>query len=857
MMIQSLPDQWLDIAASNASTKWLAQFIQTYLPLLQQNFLSADDFAHLFHAELATRHLSSPAQQKNYRSNLVQALKVLDSHHPAIALIQLSTETYRELNDVARNRLADRETKFFSSATAEWLVARAHTLLKSAEWSEVAAALAVLVGRRISELLLSQFSLKSEWSLSFSDMLKKNDDARPTVIEIPTLVPASEVLGAIERLQAKLQMDDLKLEAVSPKAAKQKVNSRFSEPVSAQCQHHFADLIPTRSDRDTLYTHIFRAVYATIAAHWFCPPSVPEHLFKAEIQGHFTLSKDGKKLPNYSARANYDDYAIGTEDGNRDGRLGIKLGVFPGLEVIEVFRKSSLSSLDENPKQAIAPPPQPDQTQTPTPTVTPKSTPMSSALPSSQLETAVVNAVLYRAVNLLLAKQPAELIVGLTLLTGLDIDVLLHGEIQPGDRSSISVDGTPVPCLTSPDQVIPAIQKLRKLKAQTKQIDSSLFQSICQRFSDIPEVSHLSSVDDLRSLYYTLRTTKHPDSTLQTSSEEKKGVESKEEGVEDVVKEAASDAVGKDGGATQKGAIAPTQQEDLNLTQLRTQDVARLTTLMLQQGIVGSPTELFAQLLHSFEQLQAELKIERGQLQQAISTIAWFTTEVNALKAQITQLESLHNTQDNQHNAQDLHGDAEAIALLQAEKDQLAHELHLTRSQLQAIQQLISGGVGNPEPISASVNSGEEKEQQKNEGAISPHPIHQHAIPPNSLNEETSTSQAKRPNPKTSKRNTSDTTHKINAIIDALIQWNTDHPSPTQQLRISIPPIKALASAMNANYQPTIQAVLLQRQAELDRLHQLWLLGIRHNASVKKKQSILQDIAKNYLHIQNYQEITF
>jgi len=28
---------------------------------------------------------------------------------------------------------------------------------------------------------------------------------------------------------------------------------------------------------------------------------------------------------HFSARANYDDYAIGTPDGNRDGRLGIKL----------------------------------------------------------------------------------------------------------------------------------------------------------------------------------------------------------------------------------------------------------------------------------------------------------------------------------------------------------------------------------------------------------------------------------------------------------------------------------------------------------------------------------------------------
>jgi hypothetical protein len=123
--------------------------------------------------------------------------------------------------------------------------------------------------------------------------------------------------------------------------AKQTVNSRFSAPIASKCVEHFTPFVPSRSDKDNLYTHIFRAVYATIAAHWFCPPNIPEHSFKAEIQGHFSIASDGTKLPNFSARANYDDYAIGTEDGNRDGRLGIKLGKLPNLHIIDAFRKPS------------------------------------------------------------------------------------------------------------------------------------------------------------------------------------------------------------------------------------------------------------------------------------------------------------------------------------------------------------------------------------------------------------------------------------------------------------------------------------------------------------------------------------
>lgn len=162
------------------------------------------------------------------------------------------------------------------------------------------------------------------------------------VDRFPTLAPTQFILAVIQRLQSELRIDDLKLDSLTPKNAKQQVNQRYSEFVVKACQAHFSDLIPNRSDRDNLYTHIFRACYATIAAHWFCPPNIPEHHFKAEIQGHFSLTSDGQKLPNYSARANYDDYAISRANGNRDGRLGIKLLLLPELQVIAAFQPPSL-----------------------------------------------------------------------------------------------------------------------------------------------------------------------------------------------------------------------------------------------------------------------------------------------------------------------------------------------------------------------------------------------------------------------------------------------------------------------------------------------------------------------------------
>jgi hypothetical protein len=322
----------------------LEQFLRRNLALLEKEQITPQEFANELEAEFASRMLDTPKKQKNYRSNVVQALKILDEQHPAIALVTLSTEEYRRLNDEQRGRVAQRETQYLHPDAVEALVKIAENLLDSDEWSDVGAGLAVLIGRRISEILLSKFSLKSPWSLNFSQMSKKADDTDIT-IEIPTLAPAENVLAAIKKLQSGLAIADLKKQGASSRQLKLAVNRRYSLAIAQKCDEYFQGLVPNRSDKDNLYTHIFRAVYATIAAHWFCPPQVPEHQYKAEIQGHFTITQDGEKLPNYAARSNYDDYAIGDGQGNRDGRLGLKLGQLPGLEVIEAFRDEPVEEI--------------------------------------------------------------------------------------------------------------------------------------------------------------------------------------------------------------------------------------------------------------------------------------------------------------------------------------------------------------------------------------------------------------------------------------------------------------------------------------------------------------------------------
>jgi hypothetical protein len=122
---------------------------------------------------LAERDLDTIAQQKNPRSSIVQALKSIDPHHPAIELIALTTEQYQELNDKQQLIATERGTTFISNAHLDPLVYRAADLLDSLNWSEIAAGIAILAGRRISEILLSDFSLSSDWVQKYSTQSKK------------------------------------------------------------------------------------------------------------------------------------------------------------------------------------------------------------------------------------------------------------------------------------------------------------------------------------------------------------------------------------------------------------------------------------------------------------------------------------------------------------------------------------------------------------------------------------------------------------------------------------------------------------------------------------------------------------
>ena len=331
-------------ALACARTGWLKELLIEYLPQLIPLTSSDRETAKLLDASIKQqfieRGLSNPSQQKNRITDVRNAIKVFDPQHPTLDIIGLSKEEWIEVNTNAGFSTHNRETQFLTNPNA--IAQTALNLLKSDRWSEIAAGLAVVTGRRVSEILkTAQFEIVSPYSVLFTGAAKRRNESIPLKFEIPTLVPALDVIDAISRLRGQLDTESL---------TNRQINDKYEQPVARECDLHFRDLVPTRDGKNNLYTHLFRAVYATIATHWFCPPTVSDLEFRAYIQGHFKVldETNRNKQTDMASVRHYWDYKISDGDGNIDGRVGIRLNE-DDVRVIQHFApKEKEPQLAEN-----------------------------------------------------------------------------------------------------------------------------------------------------------------------------------------------------------------------------------------------------------------------------------------------------------------------------------------------------------------------------------------------------------------------------------------------------------------------------------------------------------------------------
>jgi hypothetical protein len=330
----SVDSEILNRAISVARTNWLRQLLAQHLTRLvslggsQEDLDLAKQWDCFLKERFTERGLIAPNQQKNRITDVRNAIKVIDPEHPVLQVVGFSAAEWIEINSTASEETSLRTTQFL--ANPETIVNQAKKLLDSRTWSEVAAGLAVVTGRRVSEILkTAEFSNKSTYSLMFTGAVKRRHESIPLTFEIPTLVTATTVIEAIASLRSWLDTSNM---------TNRQINDRYEQAVASACDRFFRDLVPLRSGKGNLYTHLFRAVYATIAAHWFCPPQVSDLEFRAYIQGHFQILNEAseQKRTSMAAQRHYWDYKIDNGQGNVDGRLGIKLQD-PGVQVLSAF----------------------------------------------------------------------------------------------------------------------------------------------------------------------------------------------------------------------------------------------------------------------------------------------------------------------------------------------------------------------------------------------------------------------------------------------------------------------------------------------------------------------------------------
>lgn len=210
------------------------------------------------------------------------------------------------------------------------LVQQAEALLHGEPWYELALGLAIATGRRSTEILkTAKFYPKTPFSLLFEGQLKKRDLLMKPY-EIPTLVSADLVLSAWRRLRTLVDCSTLELD---------EVNNRYGSVVRALANERLRGLIPLRSSKEFVTTHLNRCIYGRLCVFYFGPAHVPDITYMATIYGHYW--SDGEAADdvqrNYQSTLHYYDYVIGDGHGQVDRRQGIRLGE-PGVEILEIFR---------------------------------------------------------------------------------------------------------------------------------------------------------------------------------------------------------------------------------------------------------------------------------------------------------------------------------------------------------------------------------------------------------------------------------------------------------------------------------------------------------------------------------------
>jgi telomere resolvase len=265
-------------------------------------------------------------------SNRWRNPKTKKDEHIALKYLNFSLDEWQRINADSEDRFARRLREQQRIDDPDAIVRLSEDLLRQQEWYHLALGVTINTGRRLTEVLKTGvFSPKTTYTLWFKGQLKtKEYDLE--AYEIPTLVPVDLVIAAVDRLRQLQDCAQMSNDAVS---------QRFGPVMRQMADQLLSPLIPKRDPDQNIYTHLSRSIYGRLCVLYHCPPAVFDVHYMAHILGHYWYfrEQDERKRANLDSTLHYMDYVIGDGRGNLDGRRGIWLGVKPGVEVLDAFRK--------------------------------------------------------------------------------------------------------------------------------------------------------------------------------------------------------------------------------------------------------------------------------------------------------------------------------------------------------------------------------------------------------------------------------------------------------------------------------------------------------------------------------------
>jgi hypothetical protein len=220
-----------------------------------------------------------------------------------------------------------------------------------ARW--LATAIAGLTGRRFAEVMAKgTFSLTEHpYLLHFEGQLKTRT-SRSQGYDIITVIPASEVLEAIQRLR---KLPEVRAIAkLAGKTLSAELN-RFNQKLNTVSSGTLMQVVPPLEGKKSVSVHNLRSLYGAIAVYFFCPEHQHEYAFIQHFLGHVLDSP---------ATGHYFRFSLCDDRGKMIRDKGVLLKEIDPLPLgmdeevsegeLEVVENSKVRARESKPEKAIA-----------------------------------------------------------------------------------------------------------------------------------------------------------------------------------------------------------------------------------------------------------------------------------------------------------------------------------------------------------------------------------------------------------------------------------------------------------------------------------------------------------------------